>query len=508
MSPVELLQSTANSATAIQAKLASLRSQMTAHQLDAYLVLSGDEHLNEYVPEAKQRRTWISGFTGSVGDVLIGLEQAWVFVDSRYYEQADLQMQGTGIQVSKLGLEDHKTLVETLETWGQEASEQQRTLRLGFDPFTLSIAQFQELRKQVEPNGVALVPLPQNLVDQVRDHAPWIDQEVRPPYATSLVFQVPDAYTGESTAKKLDRVREAMKKSKIDILPLTKLDQIAWLFNLRGWDVSYNPVFIAYGIVTQEQAFLFTNLERIEETLRQTLSAIVTFSPYEAYGKTFHTLVRQPQAVRVLLDPRHTTVGTRQLLIDARNTLGHKQVQLVEGTHPVEGLKARKNTIEIAQMRAANLKASRAKIRTLKWVDDQVAAGASLNEQEIAQTIERFYQEEAEFQGLSFNTIAATGSNSSIVHYGTPSSECVVQPGHLVLLDSGAQYLGGTTDDTRTLMVGTPTPQQIERYTEVLKAHINCALQRFPKGTTGSQLDGITRANLWAIGLEYGHGTG
>lgn len=159
-------------------------------------------------------------------------------------------------------------------------------------------------------------------------------------------------------------------------------------------------------------------------------------------------------------------------------------------------------------MQAANLKASRAKTRTLKWIADQRATGHAITEADVAATVERFYAEEADFQGLSFNTIAGAGANSSIVHYGTPNPQRVLNPGEFLLLDSGAQYASGTTDDTRTLVIGDPTPEQVECYTEVLKAHINCAMQRFPKGTTGAQLDGITRSTLWFAGLDYGHGTG
>jgi Xaa-Pro aminopeptidase len=192
-------------------------------------------------------------------------------------------------------------------------------------------------------------------------------------------------------------------------------------------------------------------------------------------------------------------MGTYGLLEGAR---------VVETANPIEAIKARKNAVEIEQMKAANLKASRAIVRTLKWISAQLASGESLSELDVARAIADNYQQEANFQGLSFNTIAATGSNSSIVHYGTPSPDQLLKQGQFFLLDSGAQYLGGTTDATRTIIIGEPTPEQILRYTEVLKAHINCAMQQFPKGTTGAQLDGITRYTLWQEKLDFGHGTG
>lgn len=503
MSPVDLLSPQVRFAS-VREKIANVRSLLQAHQLDAYLIPAADEHLNEYLPAAKQRRIWLSGFTGSAGDLLLGLEQAWVFVDSRYYEQADLEVDPALIQVSKVGLEEHKTLEETLETLGREAMKAGRSFRLGFDPFTLSLNQFRTLQKQLEPCGITLVSLPENLIDRVRSQTPWQSTDPLPVYADSQVFYLPDALTGESIAQKLKRVREQMQQTNATILPVTKLDQIAWLYNLRGWDVPYNPVFIAYAIVTLEQAYLFTNPERITPEIQALLQPNVTLLPYDDYAPTLRSLVTQAASGRVLIDPKHTTAGTYQLI----TTDLEVSCPITETDHPIEGMKARKNAVEVTQMQQANLKASRAKTRTLKWLSDQLASGNPITEADVAATIEGFYAEEADFQGLSFNTIAATGANSSIVHYGTPSADQPLQSGQFLLLDSGSQFASGTTDDTRTAIVGDPTPEQMARYTEVLKAHINCAMQRFPKGTTGAQLDGITRSTLWFAGLDYGHGTG
>ena len=501
MTPIESLQAPTQF-TDVAPKLAALRSRFADHALDAYLIPSADEHLNEYLPEVKQRRKWVSGFTGSSGDFLVGHTQAWVFVDSRYYEQAGLEVDTDLIQVSKVGLEDHKTLEEVVTELGREASKAGQSFRLGYDPFTLSVSQFREFHKKVEPWGVVLVPIAVNLVDQVRSQNPWTT-EILPAYADSPLFSLSDEQTGEAIAQKLTRTREKLEKANAQILPITKLDQIAWLTNLRGWDVSYNPVFIAYAIVTPEQVFLFTNDHRIEPALQQQLAQHLTLMPYDQYVPTLRSLLL-PNS-RALIDPKHTTMGTYQILQPA---LGQARYKIVETANPVEEMKARKNATEIAQMQQANLKASRAKTRTMKWLFDQLEAGNHLTEADVAATIEGFYQEEVGFQGLSFNTIAGSGSNSSIVHYGTPNPQKVLQSGELLLLDSGAQYAAGTTDDTRTFVVGTPTSEQIERYTEVLKAHINCAMQQFPKGTTGAQLDGITRSTLWHAGLDYGHGTG
>lgn len=485
-------------------KLTALRQLLQQQQLDGYLIPSADEHLNEYLPEAKQRRSWISGFTGSAGDCLVGLEQAWVFADSRYYEQADLEVDRDLIQVCKVGLEDHQTLDAVLQTLGRHAKAAGKSFRLGFDPFTLALAQFRDWQNQVVPCGVELVPTA-NLVDRVRAQAPWCETDPLPAYADSPVFALPDEQTGEAIGQKLARLRQEMAQQNLQLLPLTKLDQVAWLYNLRGWDVPYNPVFIAYAVITPDRAYLLTNLQRIPLEVQQRLQDQVTLLPYEAYAATLTALVTELPAGCVLLDPKHTTTGTYQLLTTADL---QSVCTVVEANQPIEGMKAHKNPTEVAQMQQANLKASRAKTRTLKWIEDQLAAGQPLTEQDVATTIATFYAAEDDFQGLSFNTIAATGANSSIVHYGTPSPDQPLQSGQFLLLDSGAQYASGTTDDTRTVMIGHPTPEQIDRYTAVLKAHINCAMQRFPKGTTGAQLDGITRSTLWFAGLDYGHGTG
>lgn len=493
MTSLNLLQPQTSTAS-IKAKLTAIRELMATYQLDGYYIPSADEHLNEYLPEALQRREWVSGFTGSAGDMLVGQDIAWLFVDSRYHEQAELQVDTSLIQVSKLGLAEHKTLVETLET----LAKSKPGFRLAFDPFTLSVAQFRTFQKQLEPAGIKLVFLLENLVDKIRLQSPWRESETIPQLGNSQVFSVPDAVTGETIPQKLTRVREAMQKANTDILPITKLDQIAWLFNLRGWDVPYNPVFIAYGVITPDAAFLFTNLERIASEISAALQEHVTLLPYEKYEPTLKALVSQNDW-RVSLDTKHTTMGTYELL---------EGVRVVETANPIEGMKARKNAVEIEQMKGANLKASRAIVRTLKWISEKLVGGQNLSELDVAQAIAHNYQQETDFCGLSFNTIAGTGFNSSIVHYGTPSREQFLTAGQLFLLDSGAQYLGGTTDATRTIIIGEPTPEQILRYTEVLKAHINCAMQQFPKGTTGAQLDGITRYTLWQEKLDFGHGTG
>ncbi|MEE3715252.1 M24 family metallopeptidase [Tumidithrix elongata RA019] len=482
-------------------RLTDLRSLLRERELDGYFIPSADEHLNEYLPEAKQRRQWASGFTGSAGDFLVSQDAAWLFVDSRYHEQAELQVDPNFIKISKLGLEGHKTTLEILEEFGDRALKQQTSFRLGFDPFTLTVDQFRQMKHHLDAAGVDLVPTKINLIDQLRAQSPWREIDPVPDYGNSLVFSLSDTLTGETVSKKLERVRESMQKSRTAILPVTKLDQIAWLFNLRGQDVDCNPVFIAYAIVTTSETYLFTNQARIDEAVKRSLTEQVTILDYEQYLPTLERLVATASSNRVLVATAQTTLGTYLKLKE------HK-AKIVEAKNPIEVLKALKNAVEIEQMQQANLKASRAKTLTLKWISEQFAAGNAMSELDVVGAIEGFYHQTTGFQELSFPTIAATGANSSIVHYSTPSHAHQLKSGDLFLLDSGSQFLAGTTDDTRTIAIGEPTAEQIERYTEVLRSHINCAMQRFPKGTTGSQIDGIARSSLWSKGLDFGHGTG
>ena len=480
-------------------KFAAMRSQLAKHKLDAYFVPSADEHLNEYLPEAKQRRQWISGFTGSAGDFLISSEKAWVFVDSRYYEQADMQVDANLQKVCKVGLEEHQTLEEVLEELGQTAAKQLQTFRLGIDPFTITVAQYRRFSESLGNAGVEIVPIIENLVDTVRSQSPWLESEPMPPFGNQPVIALPESVTGEDIAKKLERVREVMGKQKTAILPVTKLDQIAWLYNLRGRDVECNPVFISYAIVTINDAYLFTNTSRIDEPVRQALAGQVQILDYGQYIPTLRSLVVEHKNVLVAI--AQTTYGTYLQLKDVK-------AKIVGAEHPIETFKAHKNAVEIAQMQQANLKASLAKTLTLKWIEEQIDTGNTISERDVANKIEGLYKQQEGFYDLSFPTISGTGANGSIVHYSNPNPNSKLIHGELLLLDSGSQFYGGTTDDTRAISIGKPTDEQCDRYTEVLKSHINCAMQKFPKGTTGSQIDGIARSSMWQSGLDYGHGTG
>lgn len=480
-------------------KLERFRQILRDHRLDAWVLLSGDEHLNEYLPTARKRRDWLTGFTGSAGDVLITLDKAWLLVDPRYDEQADQQTDRADFDLIKAGRPQQPSLTDLVEQLPSGS-------RIGVDPFTVSVATYRQLAETCSAAGHECVASNLNPVDQLRSELEGSESLV---LTANPVYPVPVEIAGASIADKVAQVRQRMQTKRIGILPVTKLDQVAWLFNLRGSDIPYNPVFRAYGVVSTTGVVLFTDGTRLTDEAVQSLAAAgVEIRPYEAYAATLQDWAEanpgETAGELVGIDPNHTTQGTMALLSALANSRSR------DLAHPIEQLKACKNSTELVLMRLSNRQASRAKIRTLAWIQQQTEAGIPITEADVADQIQQFYQAEPHWRGLSFNTIAATGSNGSIVHYGTPDPQRVLQAGDLFLLDSGSQYWGGTTDDTRTVLVGLaqPTPEQTHRYTAVLKAHIDCISQIFPAGTWGSQLDGITRASMWRAGLDYGHGTG
>lgn len=471
----------------VAARLQQLRQLLREQDLDGFWVPSADEHLNEYLPEHRKRRQWITGFTGSVGDALITRDRAWLWVDPRYHEQAEREVDPNLLTVIKGGLPNQPSLMEIVEELGSG-------FRLGVDPFTVAVATYRQLEAHAQAGGVLLIPVMENLVDKLAQGSAPVAPFDRP------IDSVPTHLSGATPAEKLAQVRQEMRRKRVGLLPLTKLDQVAWLFNLRGSDIPYNLVFWAYALVSPDRAALFTDLERLSPPSRQLLAeAGVELWPYETYNEQLPQWAKSYAPVG--LDPKQTTQGTQELLQDA---------SCRELEHPVEALKAVKNPTELEQMRLANRKASRAKIRTLAWIDRQIQQGIPISEADVAAIMEAHYREEGEWVGLSFNTIAGAGANSSIIHYSTPDPQKLLQPGELFLLDSGSHYLGGTTDDTRTVWIGPQPADPLckRRYTEVLKAHIQCARQIFPPDTYGVSLDGIARSTLWQAGLDYGHGTG
>ena len=467
-------------------RLERVYQRMAEYEVDVYLVPSSDAHLNEYVPTYQCRRAAISGFTGSAGDVLLSPHGNHLFVDSRYYLQAEQEVDADQFTVHKVGLSD----AYTLKGWLAEMETQHGTLRIGFDPFLHSMASHASLKGALSAPGSALVPIDANLVDEV-----WED---RPEAPAQPFYALPDDVTGRSVGDKLTAIRQQMSEAGAGTLIVTKLDEIAWATNLRGGDIAYNPVFESYLVVEHERATCYTRVAP-SAALRQALENHIGFESYTGYPQAMRRLsVSSGQAV--WLDPDGTTMGTRLLLPE--------MVSIHEGRNPVVAMKAEKNDAEIASMRRAHVHAAAAKIRSLARLEHLLAAGRGVSELAYSQMLHEEYSSEEGFSDLSFTTIAAAGANGAIVHYSQASDDVLLTDGDLFLVDSGAQVMGGTTDDTRTVVVGSGTDRQRRLYTLVLRCHIQLARQKFPEGTSGAALDAVARSLMWNAGLDYGHGTG
>jgi Xaa-Pro aminopeptidase len=472
--------------TPIASRLAALCQRLTEPQVDAYLVLSSDTHLNEYVPAYQRRRAAISGFTGSAGDALIYPGGSHLFVDSRYHVQAEHEVDPTLFRVHKLGLAGEYTLTE----WLKEMERQHGSLRVGFDPFVLSMEAHALYVRALAAPSSALVPLSPNYVDDV-----WQDHLLPP---AQPIYALPDEVTGRSVAEKLAAVREQMERARVEVLILTKLDEIAWLTNLRGSDVDHNPVFEAYLVLERQRATCLTRVPPAQE-IQDALASQISFAPYSAYADVVRRVAATTD-VTVWLDPSGTTMGTRLLLPEGQRIHTER--------NPVVLMKSLKNANEIAGSRKAHQHAAIAKIRSLARLDRLIATAQPVSERVYAEMLHEEYGREEGFHDLSFPTISAAGANGAVVHYSGANAEIMLRDGQLFLIDSGTQMLGGTTDDTRTVSIGTPSARQQQLYTVVLRCHIQLARQKFPEGTSGLALDAVARSVMWNAGLDYGHGTG
>ena len=467
-------------------RLNAMYQRMKEAQVDLYLVPSSDAHLNEYVPEYSRRRAAVTGFTGSAGDAIISPHGNHIFVDSRYHLQADEEVDLNSFRVHRLGLSGEFTLSQ----WLTEMEKERGGIQVGFDPAVVSMQAHKIYSSALHSTGSAMVPIAGNLVDDV-----W-EEQPNPP--SNGIYALHESVTGSGVAEKLSNVRKEMADAGVDKLVITKLDEIAWVTNLRGDDIQFNPVFEAYMVIEMERSTCFTRV-KLPAGLIDELSPLVEFQPYESYSE-FMRLVGSDSSGVVWLDPSGTTMATRILISNDQ--------KVHERPNPVVMLKAIKNNSEVLASREAHRHAAAAKIRSFKGLEEKIACGQVVSELDYSQSLHEEYAKEDGFYDLSFTTIAASGPNGAIVHYSDADPEVLLEEGELFLVDSGVQMLGGTTDDTRTVIVGNPTDRQKQVYTKVLRGHINLAMQKFPEGTGGIALDALARTHLWNVGLDYGHGTG
>lgn len=470
-------------------RLQGLRAAMQQHGLSHYLIPSSDEHINEYLPPWGERRPFISGFTGSAGDALVGLEDAWLFTDGRYHLQASLELQGSTFQLSKVGAPGHPSLPEYLQ---QLARRSDSPLRVGYDPMVLPVGAAESMQQLLEAEGASFVAVVPNLVDALWNERPT-------PPITQLVPVNLD-WVGLSVARKLENLRKALAAQQANAHVVVKLDQLAWLLNLRSKeDIPFNPVFEGYGYVDQDSVHLFLHggEQRLPASIRADIPGLVCHT----HGEFLNFLNGLEANTAVSLDPSCTTMGVKKALID------NPQVKVIQQSSPIETAKACKTESERLSMKRANLRASAVKTRALQWVKSELQAGQPVTERRFQEHIESLYTEMEDYWGLSFNTISAAGEHGAIMHYGS-ADDTPLKTGDLFLIDSGTQVGGGTTDDTRTIPIGAPTAEQRRLYTLVLKCHIAAAGMVFPAGTPGTAIDAICRSPIWAAGLNFDHGTG
>ncbi|WP_231712410.1 aminopeptidase P family protein [Vineibacter terrae] len=465
-----------------RARLDDLRAELRRRGLDGFIVPRADEHQGEYVPRAAQRLAWLTGFTGSAGWAIVLADKAAVFVDGRYTLQVRAQVD-TGL-FEPLGYPE-----TTPDTW--LAANLAKGARFGFDPWLHALADADRLAQACTKAGADLVPVDSNPIDAV-----WPD---RPPPPLAPVIPHPLELAGEAAEVKRARIAKLAADKGTDAVLLTQPDSIAWLLNIRGGDVPRTPFPLSFALLRKDGAVdLFIDQRKLTAVARAHLGNGVAVQAPAALAGALAEL--GASGATVWLDPNSAPRW-------ALDRLG-SGAKIVRDTDPVALPKACKNDVEMQGVRAAHKRDGAAVTRYLAWLAQTAPSGA-LDEIAAADRLQQLREETGAIRDLSFDTISGTGANGAIVHYhATPRTVRRLAPGELYLVDSGAQYRDGTTDITRTVAIGTPTPQMREHFTRVLKGHIALAMARFPVGTTGSQLDALARYHLWQVGLDYDHGTG
>lgn len=466
------------------ARVAALRAELSRRGLSGFVVPRSDEHQGEYVPARAERLAWISGFTGSAGLAVVLLDQAAIFVDGRYTLQVQAEVSSALFQYKHLTEDPHAEWI---------AAAMPRGGRLGYDPWLHTVGWVERLRAVIGRVGGDLLACPDNPVDAV-----WPDQ---PPAPLAPVVPHDLRFAGKPAAEKQADVAAALKQAGHGAAVLTQPDSIAWLLNIRGGDVPHTPLPLSFAIIDDEGATdLFVDRRKLVPGLEEHLGNRVAIRDPDEFGPALDRFGGMAGA-KVRVDPASAAawIFDRLLLANAK---------VERDSDPVMLPKARKNEVELAGTRAAHARDAVAVTRFLAWL---ASAGPTGEVGEIAAAAKLLDLRRGGelFRDLSFETISGYGPNGAIVHYRvSPRTERRLVPGGLYLIDSGAQYLDGTTDITRTVAIGEPTPEMRERFTLVLKGHIAIATARFPKGTTGSQLDSLARHALWQKGLDFDHGTG
>lgn len=468
----------------INERVGRLRSWMKENGFTAFVFPSSDPHNSEYVADHWKSREWISGFSGSAGTAVVTLEHAALWTDSRYFIAAEKELNGTGFQLMKLRVEGTPSVSQWLAS---ELSTYEKAV-VGLDGNVNSFAEVAAMEQELATKGNITVRTDADPMAEL-----WTD---RPAIPDNMVSLHPLEYSGESTSSKVSRVRKHLLDCGADGLLVTALDEIAWVLNLRGSDVHCNPVFVSYLLISPENITLYINNVKLPDDVK-------------AYLMSEHIDV---QAYESVVEGLRLYAG-KSLLVDMSSTNYSLATavpfeKVCSGVSPIASMKAVKNKVEQDGFRAAMLRDGVAVVKFLAWLKSAVEAGGQ-TEISLDDRLTALRAEQPKFKGISFDTIVGYEAHGAIVHYeATPETDIPIQPHGLVLIDSGAQYLDGTTDITRTIALGELSEEQRRVYTLVLKGHIQLDRCRFPAGACGSQIDALARAPMWREGYNYMHGTG
>jgi len=474
-------------------RLAALRGLMRGQSpsVDAYVVPSEDAHFSEYPSECDKRRAFISGFTGSAGCAVVTTTKAYLFTDGRYHLQASQELDSNWT-LMKEGLTD-------VPNWKDFLTKHlEKKKKIGIDPTLITASDAKALKETLKNRESELVPVAFNLVDAV-----WGKE--RPTPLKNKIHPLGTKFSGRSVEEKLKFVREQLTKRKVAGTVVSMLDEVAWLFNLRGSDIEFNPVFLSYAIVTHEKAILFVDGSQVDDAVAKHLGSLVEIKPY---GDVFKFLESTSVKMRNVSDEEKYLVGKTTSLALA-NALGMDNIKIASSSSIVNDLKAIKNDTEIEGFRQCHIRDGSALARYFAWLKEQLNDGVTLSESEAADKLEEYRSQLQYFKGLSFPTISSAGPNGAIIHYQPDPKNCAtVRKDQIYLCDSGGQYEDGTTDVTRTWHFGTPTDEEKRAFTRVLQGHIAIDSLIFPNGTSGFKIDAVARLPLWSDGLDYRHGTG
>ena len=466
----------------INNRIAALRAHIAQEQIQAFIIPSTDPHLSEYVAPHWQSREWISGFTGSAGTVVVTAKDAGLWTDSRYFLQAARQLEGTCITLYKEMLPETPNIPEFLSAHLQEGD------CVGIDGKMFSAEEVEHLQKELKKSGIRI----KSIADPIQ--LLWTDRPAMP-LAPAFVYDT--KYAGMSFTEKLPAVRQAMEAAGADSLLLSALDEIAWLLNIRGNDVHCNPVVVSYLLIEKDKVNYFVQPQKVTPELTEYFNVNgISVHPYEEIGDYLNSF----NAHSILMNPAKTNYAIYSAI--------RPGCLIINGASPVALLKAIRNKQEIAGIHAAMQRDGVALVKFLKWLDEAVPAGKE-TEISVDKKLHTFRAAQPLYMGESFDTIAGYKEHGAIVHYeATPETDVTLKSEGFLLLDSGAQYLDGTTDITRTIALGPLTEEEKTDYTLILKGHIALAMAVFPEGTRGAQLDVVARMPIWKERMNYLHGTG